>query len=230
MSPFLMMRLFWVMLIVGGICAPSLAQLKVLKSPAEVGGVPEVAEALKHLGHQSVDIASHPRFTLIFTELTELLNLAANDAEKAEQTYVVLARSGDMNACFLNLSEGVRLVVLNMGFFGFMEEDSESLGVIGHEFEHGWSPLETYLEDHENRSLVKRLKMRAIENEVDLRSVFYRVIPAGGDPYAFGRFLRRIRVHFGDGLSRNARRDPTPVWHTRSESRAESLFPTSENR
>ncbi|MEZ4752078.1 MAG: hypothetical protein R3B54_16015 [Bdellovibrionota bacterium] len=120
-----------------------------------------------------------------------------------------------MNASFIRLKPKVKLVVINMGLIEFIDDDHEGSFVTGHELEHGWSNLQDVVDGRDPSDLVTRMLQRAVENEVDLKSVFKRMIPAGADPYASERFIRKLRIHFpSNGFSET---------HTATSSREDTL-------
>jgi hypothetical protein len=179
------------------LATPCFAKIILLQDRAHARRVPGMAEVLHQVGIKLVDPSLHPTIARLQKELLALTEQVENQKEKPLTTYLAISRSAAVNAGFLDLGQGRRLVVVNMGLIHYLEDDSEAVFVIGHEFEHGWSSIDEYRQKYSQGSLLYSMLQRPVENEVDGKSVFLRMLPIGADPYASGRFMRRMRSDFG---------------------------------
>ena len=194
-------------------CAvPAFSQIVLIKDRAQVATYPALEDALRRTETTPIDPQAAPHIPQVITELGALTQRLETAADKPITTYVVLSRSASVNAYFLKLNAQERLVVVNAGLLFYSLNDHRTIFVLGHEYEHGWSELQDFLNQRPD-TVVQKMLQRAVENEVDLKSVFKRMIPAGADPYeAFG-FLRQLRNDFGSDASES---------HTSTASREQS--------
>lgn len=106
------------------------------------------------------------------------------------------------------------LVGVSLGFMRFLQNEDELLAILGHEFRHFTSKIQSHIDQTYNETSLTRSGMkRAIENEVDLASM-NDLIDKDRNPHAMLRVLKLIQKLNGDGGAQT---------HTTTLSRIDSL-------
>ncbi len=90
---------------------------------------------------EPVDGSLIPEAKELSAKLAERVGSMLIPEEMALDVYVILSSSLNPNAFFLDLGEGARLISLSMGLVWLMGEEDNTVSVIGHELEHGWSKI-----------------------------------------------------------------------------------------
>ncbi|MFI5363752.1 MAG: hypothetical protein ACHQ49_17465, partial [Elusimicrobiota bacterium] len=122
----------------------------------------------------------------------------------AEEIRVVVLDDMNVNASFSKLDGGARVLTLNLGLLRFVASDDELAFVIGHELQHGPSELQAQIHSHRDGAVSAAFLgglQRAVENEVDAKSLVRRVHEKGFNPHAATRFINRLTEAFGDSAS-----------------------------
>lgn len=133
-----------------------------------------------------VDLDSHPAMRGVADRIARMVRDLATDAD-GKRIRIVLRDSMIPNASYQHGDDGESIVSVNLGLFTLIASDDELAYVLGHELEHGHSRLDKL----DGNATV--LDGRAAENEVDVRSVVYRMARAGYNPHAAVSALEKIR-------------------------------------
>lgn len=95
------------------------------------------------------------------------------------------------------------VIFVSLGLLRFLQSDDELAYVLGHEMEHLTSSLDAYLNAKRMGDTLTRLESRmetAVENEMDVKSVIFRVHGSGRNPHAAVEAVARFRL-LGDQVS-----------------------------
>ncbi|MCP5463564.1 MAG: M48 family metalloprotease [Deltaproteobacteria bacterium] len=166
-----------------------------------------IDEFLFRTEQKAVPENTMPAVTEFYKGARELIESIRHEDDGAAIIHFVLVDSMEINACFVELQNGDKVVAVNLGLLRFVQSDDELAFVIGHELEHGSSQLDAYIEKEKKReeynadSLILWGLKRVVETEVDVKSVLRRVLENGHNPHAALHFHNRLIDRFGSFLS-----------------------------
>ncbi|MBI3930028.1 MAG: M48 family metalloprotease [Armatimonadetes bacterium] len=189
---------------------------------------PELRDSLRQEGIVPVDFALFPELAPALEMLTRLTQDLLLPKDGKTPIRLMLVDDLGVNACFFRKE---RIVGVNLGLLRFVESDDELAFVLGHELEHGTSELQQEVDSLRRRSQQKKsrvlewlgaLLQRSVENEVDVKSVVYRVHEKGFNPHAATHFIERLDRTFPDLLNVNGTYVSVGT-HTLSASRDDTI-------
>lgn len=160
----------------------------------------QIREFFEQSGTKIVDYSHYPELKPLLGDISKLTQTIVNSDDGSKPIHVVLIDNSNLGAFFLRLPEdGPRVLGVNVGTANFVQSDDEIVFILGHELEHGVSQLEDYAK--KQGDVYRAALMRAVEDEVDVKSVVKRVYENGYNPYAAKDNLDRIVETFGDDIS-----------------------------
>ncbi len=181
---------------------------------------PELKAFLAKSEIKPIDAGLHPELGLFQKQLAAMLRRLTTPEDVKDGVraiHVVIVDDMDVNAFFTKLSPAERVLGVTLGTLRFLENDDELAFMLGHELQHGPSELQAYVnrpQSDDQGRLFARFMQRAVENEVDVKSLLRRVQAKGYNPHGAAHVLRRFLERFGEGAG---------ATHTSSASRRDTV-------
>lgn len=177
---------------------------------------PQLKKFLKAIHASPVDTSGNPILKEALATTASALQKQLLPKHGPGTVHFVLVDDMRPNAFFAKLENGDSVVGLNLGTLAYTESDGEVKFIFGHELEHGVSSLQAVINKMRNGedSYLAPALQRAVENEVDIKSVLDHMITQGDNPHAAIRFLERLLEDYGNGTS---------LSHTKTSNRANTL-------
>ncbi len=167
---------------------PDIAFISAHPNPTEVEYLKAIDEqyGLRPLGPEFESAVTRGKAALL--NLVREIHLPKDGSNPLR---IVIVDGREVQAMYVRDSTGkMRVLGITLGALARLENDSQTKFVLGHELEHGTSELAKHIDQtYGSRSLgmfetayVAQLH-KAVESEVDIKSVIDRVHRTGGDPY-----------------------------------------------
>jgi hypothetical protein len=166
-----------------------------------------VREYFTSTGFRPVSFERLPELAPLAPRLESLLRTLLKPQDGSEPIHLVIEDTMSVNASFVRLSNGERVISVTLGLLHFVDTDDELAFMLGHELRHGTSTLQQRVREltanqrSVGRTAAAFLLSRTEENEADLRSILEGMIDAGFNPYAVRRLFSRLRDRYGNGIA-----------------------------